>query len=238
MTVFYFTGTGNSLFAAKKIGGDLVSIPHIIDKPQAYSDDVAGFVFPQYAMGLPKMVRKFVSGNKFNAEYVFAVALYSYIHGGSLPELSGIVSLNYGAYLRTPWNFIWAFGAPKDQTKSLRNTEKPLAAIISDISACKQKPVKQSKSVGSATKYFGGSKFSVSDACVRCGLCVKICPAGNIEMLDKPIFGKNCENCFACVNLCPQAAINSSERMKKHRRYHNPFITPEQIAEANNRNES
>ena len=60
MTIFYiynFTGTGNSLWVAKKIaeatGASLVSIPSIIEEKREYKDDVIGFVYPQYAIGLP-----------------------------------------------------------------------------------------------------------------------------------------------------------------------------------------
>jgi len=34
MTVFYFTSTGNSLTVAKAIGGELISIPQVINSPK------------------------------------------------------------------------------------------------------------------------------------------------------------------------------------------------------------
>ena len=71
MTIFYFTGTGNSLFATRKIadstGAKLISIPHVIAERQTYIDDSIGFVYPQYATGLPKMVRGFLLNNTFKA---------------------------------------------------------------------------------------------------------------------------------------------------------------------------
>jgi len=79
MTIFYFTGTGNSLFAACKIadstGAKLISIPQAIHESKLYTDDCIGFVYPQYANGLPKMVRNFISNNEFKAEYFFAINL-------------------------------------------------------------------------------------------------------------------------------------------------------------------
>lgn len=60
MTIFYFTSTGNSLAAAKRIlssesGGTLISIPQVIDSPSLeYSDDVIGIVFPIYGLASPK----------------------------------------------------------------------------------------------------------------------------------------------------------------------------------------
>ncbi len=238
MTIFYFTGTGNSLFVAKKISehsnGNLISIPQIINTPQTYTDDVIGFVFPQYSVGLPKIVRKFAVENKFKAKYIFAVALYAFIKGGALPELNSIVLLNYGAYLKTPNNFIFLFDAPREQEKALRKCEKPLSMIIEEIRLKNTKKIKIGKRIGNATKYFNDNKFSVSDCCVGCGLCSKVCPVGNIEIKNKPVFSKKCEMCFACANLCPQSALNSNKYMASRRRYRNPIITETEIIKSNN----
>lgn len=242
MTIFYFTGTGNALFAAKRIAeatkAELVSIPKVIDSPREHSDNVIGFVYPQYAIGLPKMVRRFVLDNTFKAEYIFAVDLFSFITAGALSEMSGIISLDYGAYLKTPCNFISMFNPPKDVKVAIQKTRPLLDRIIADIKARKIKRIRPSKHVGNATKYFGKNDFKVSDDCVRCGLCVRVCPAGNIVLDERIEFHKLCENCFACVNLCPQRAINSNIRMTKHRRYLNPEIIPDEIAEANDRNKN
>lgn len=47
MKILYFTATGNSLAVAKKLGGELISIPQAIKNNQyEIKDDVIGFVFP------------------------------------------------------------------------------------------------------------------------------------------------------------------------------------------------
>jgi len=237
MTIFYFTGTGNSLFAARKIaestGAELVSIPQAITEQRTYTDTCIGFVYPQYAVGLPKMVRSFILNNTFKADYIFAVDLYAFIRGGALGEIAGIIPLNYGAYLKTPNNFIFALNPPKNPGQVLTKAENRLAEITGDILDRKNKPVKQRESAGNATKYFGKTKFKVTASCTKCGTCAAVCPANNIEVSDKVFFGSNCENCFSCVNLCPEHAIYSSNSMLKRRQYHNPFISADEIAEAN-----
>ena len=36
-------------------------------------------------------------------------------------------------------------------------------------------------------------KFYVTDACISCGKCVKVCPLGNIRLENgRPVWGKNC----------------------------------------------
>ena len=128
MTIFYFTGTGNSLFAARKIadstGAALISIPSAIKEQRTYADGCIGFVYPQYSIGLPKMVRCFILNNTFEADYFFAVDLYAFIRGNALGEIAGIIPLNYGAYLKTPNNFIFALSPPKNPEAKLAKTDK------------------------------------------------------------------------------------------------------------------
>ncbi|MGX7198720.1 EFR1 family ferrodoxin [Enterococcus nangangensis] len=63
--IFYFTGTGNSLYLAKKLGeltGDEVfSIAEIMaGKPMPACEGVVGLVFPTYAWAPPEIVLDFV----------------------------------------------------------------------------------------------------------------------------------------------------------------------------------
>lgn len=85
--IFYLSGTGNSLHAAKVIGEDngleVVSIPSIMNKSQGSNSfslgngEAIGFVFPIYAWGPPGLVLEFIESLKFtnfNNNYIFAIA--------------------------------------------------------------------------------------------------------------------------------------------------------------------
>ena len=44
--------------------------------------------------------------------------------------------------------------------------------------------------------------------CVRCGLCVKICPAENLSLVNQKIIAQNrCIACMRCVHACPVNAF-------------------------------
>jgi len=237
MTIFYFTGTGNSLFAARKIAtsteAKLVSIPQVICEQNTYVDDCIGFVYPQYANGLPKMVRKFIESNTFEADYFFAVNLWSFIHINALGEIASLIPLNYGTYLKTPMNFIFLLNSPKKPSDMLDKAKVRLERVVQDIINRKIKKIKPKKGIGNATKHFGESKFMVSDTCTKCGTCIQVCPASNIALNDSVKFESKCETCYACVNWCPAHAIYSNEATRKRRQYRNPYISLSEIAEAN-----
>jgi len=237
MTIFFFTGTGNSLYAARKIadgvGANLISIPQAIHEQKLYTDDCIGFVYPQYANGLPKMVRKFIEDNRFEADYFFAVNLWSFIHINAIGEIASLLPINYGVYLRTPMNFIFLLNSPKNPTKLIEKADKRIDTIIKYITERKEKSVRARKGIGNATKHFGASKFMLTPHCTKCGTCVKVCPAQNINLNDTVVFGNKCETCYACVNLCPTHAIYSNNATLKRRQYCNPHISVNEIAAAN-----
>jgi Fe-S-cluster-containing hydrogenase component 2 len=57
------------------------------------------------------------------------------------------------------------------------------------------------------------SKFSVNkiylqkDACVSCGICEKVCPAGCIDSKEKSVSNETCIKCLKCLNVCSKNAV-------------------------------
>ena len=89
MTIFYFTATGNSLAVAKRVGGELISIPKALkDGESGYEDDVIGFVFPDFDGSLPRIMTKFMKSKKFKADYFFAIATYGFLPGNTIRDFT------------------------------------------------------------------------------------------------------------------------------------------------------
>ncbi|UDQ98100.1 EFR1 family ferrodoxin [Lentisphaerota bacterium WC36G] len=224
--IFYFTATGNCLEIAQSIGGELISIPEALqEKSFNYQAEEIGFIFPCYALGVPKIVEKFLNKITLKADYVFAVMTYGEHAGGGLKHFQKIcnknkITLSYCEQIKMLDNFIPFFDIAK-QIKNLpkKNIEQHKQTIVNDIAKkvcyCRKiNPLTALLSLIPQTAYklFDNGKFDkkfkVDDNCNSCGLCAKICPTQNITIESKPIFKHNCSSCLACTHRCPQNAIH------------------------------
>ena len=72
--LFNFTGTGNSLYAAKHLDAERSSIPQVMRGPQLeFTADAIGIVCPVYGHEVPPMVRDFLHRAKFHTGYFYMV---------------------------------------------------------------------------------------------------------------------------------------------------------------------
>ena len=75
--VFYFTGSGNSLYVAKHLSEKPLSIPQVLQGDQfEFEADEIGFVFPDYQGRAPSIVQEFAQKVKLKANYMFTVITY------------------------------------------------------------------------------------------------------------------------------------------------------------------
>jgi ferredoxin len=238
MVIYYFSGTGNSLKAARDIAAKCGGTIQAIREPLTAAEhtDAVGFVFPCYFGGLPNIVERFIAGSSFDADYFFTVVTFGGTVGNSVYDVYSLLAdkgltLNYGRGVRAYPNYIAKYPMFRNTRAAARSQDRKVAAIAEDIAARKESaPPKRSAFLaqmrdGRSALAALDAEFSVSDSCVSCGLCVRLCPVGNIELADgKPTFLHKCEQCMACVQLCPERAINTPKTLKR-RRYHHPDVT-------------
>lgn len=251
MKTFYFTASGNNLYVAKRIGGELYSIPHMLKTGEnTFEDEAIGFVFPCYALGVPKIVKDFIQGSTFKAKYFFAIMTYGNMAAGGLKHMEEIggkahIQFNYTNELLMIDNYLPIFKM-EDQLKkeATKNIEEHLDQIVSDIVDRRNVTVNKNVAVGIFSKLINhfyaanytaeDKKFIVLDNCNSCKVCEKVCPRNNIAVKAKPDFQHNCENCYACIHHCPQRAITlKAERSRE--RFINQHVELKEIIAANNR---
>jgi ferredoxin len=260
--IYYFTGTGNSLAAAKKTAavlGDCELVPVAsLEKTRGDITPQAGrvgIVCPVYFSGLPLMVASFAGRLDHAAvQYVFAVVT----HGGggesaALRQLDSILrkrqgrGLDAGFGVAMPGNYILMYESPagKEQGEILAKADEEIERITEPVSRCEKRDLPSSfvPRVLHALIYpwftshvhDDDRKFSVSEKCTSCGTCVAICPAKNIELVnEKPVWKHHCELCCGCIHNCPVGAIQAGPRTATRLRYRNPAVT---IAELKQRTE-
>ncbi|OPY38214.1 MAG: NADH-plastoquinone oxidoreductase subunit [Methanoregula sp. PtaU1.Bin051] len=251
--IYYFTGTGNSLAAAKKIAAalgktELVPIATLMDTPGDImpAAERVGIAFPVYFAGLPAMVASFAARLRFReAAYVFAVATFGGAGAASaLRQLDGILRENSsrgpdaGFAVRMPGNYILMYESPKGEKRAamLATADGEIARIADAVQKCRKQELPRSlfEQVIHALMYRwfisrarGKDRiFTVSEKCTACGTCVSVCPAKNIELVDKkPVFLHHCEVCCACIHNCPAQAIEAGTKTERRQRYRNPEVT-------------
>jgi ferredoxin len=255
MKIFYFTATGNSLYVAKRIGGELCSIPQMLKEGKLeFGDEAIGFVFPCYGFGLPRIVIDFLQKSKFEAKYFFAIMTYGNKAASGLRHLEGVgskagIQFDYTNEVLMIDNYLPLFKIEAQLEKeSSKNIEEKLDEIVSDIQGRQKKlttkgitSVVISKLIHNLfSKYqldAGDKQFIVRNNCNSCKVCEKVCPKNNIKVGIKPEFLHRCDGCYACIHHCPQNAIHlKSER--SNARFINQNVKLKEIIDANNQHNS
>jgi ferredoxin/protein involved in ribonucleotide reduction len=256
MKTCYFTATGNSLYVARRIGGELLSIPKLMREGKIeIKDDVVGIVCPIYGGQMPKMVRAFMDKAKIEAGYVFFVYTYGTSYSvakanAALAAGETKLSLDYVNAIRMVDNYLPGFEMKHQiETAGKKHIEEQIDKACRDISGRVVNvggvgPVKKAGlSVvnglikGSILKDKTARKYRVSDACTRCGLCARVCPADNITVDSKVRFGDKCEVCYACLHICPKNAIHLRFE-RSSARFRNEHVSVKDIIAANERPET
>lgn len=97
--VFYFTGTGNCLYAARHFSDVPVSIPQVMRGTQRqFSDDAIGIVCPVYAGEPPKMVKQFLRESSFQTNYFYFILTYGF-DATDAPEFTARLAAEAGIHV-------------------------------------------------------------------------------------------------------------------------------------------
>ncbi len=253
--IFYFSGTGNSLYAAKYLAehtGENVLInmaDAVREKKFEYMQqpgEKIGFVFPVYFGGMPSVVAEFVGKFRLQSDevpYVYVLVTYGGKAGGSVQAFQSALDRRYvtltAAFgVKMPDNYVCMYD-PATEEKArdvLGAAEADLVYAVLQINDRKNPGIPHTMmdtvmTAGMQVAYRMMRKtasFKVDNDCIGCGLCEKVCPVNAIEMVDyKPVWVKaECVHCTACINRCPVHNIQYGDKTKKRGRYVHPILKP------------
>lgn len=247
--VFYFTATGNSLFVAKRLDNNPVSIPQV-QSGSVFEDDSIGIVSPVYCEEIPKIVLNFLKSSKFKADYLYMILTYGKDDGDSAEytyrqcnEFG--LSFDFIATIKMVDNYLPNFDM-NEEKKIDKKIEDQLSAILLDLESRKRgiSPATDAgrelhKQIAEMNRLFpsfnDGSALRVTEKCIGCGICEKVCPIGNFNVTGRTArrTDNKCEFCLACIQNCPNGAIALEKECNPGARYRNENITLGEIIKAN-----
>lgn len=218
--VFYFSGTGNSLYIAKRIAAGcndtVVSIPDCVLHDR-YSFSVkegesVGFVFPVIACAPPDLVTKFIKRLQFPAgkpQY-----LYSVFNCAGSPEYTSRIMKETSKKAGIPIQGFFSVLMPGNYITKKRHLPQEKVKHSFFLSYVVHKLAVLEKN----------EPFVFGDACIGCGKCAAICPMEAITLRDgRPTRDQaNCAFCLGCVNVCPTHALQVGKKTQGNPQYINP----------------
>lgn len=236
MLGIYFSGTGNSKFAAECFcqNYDKDSKALSIEDQDAISEikrsDLLVFSYPVQYSTVPKILRDFITKNNelWMNKKVFIIATMGLFSGDGSGILGRLLhgfgaEVIGGLHLKMPDSIgdEKALKRPLEKNKELvRAAElkiKESVSLLKEGNPTREGlgPLYQMAGLFGQRLYFGhktkeySSKLKINaDKCVGCGLCVKLCPMNNITVASgKAVSGNQCTMCYRCINKCPKQAI-------------------------------
>ncbi|HAZ30496.1 TPA: 4Fe-4S ferredoxin [Candidatus Acetothermia bacterium] len=259
-TLYYFTGTGNSLACARAIAAglgdaDLVPISSLRGEERVrVLTERVGIVCPVYFYTLPLIVREFIPRLDLSGvRYAFLVATMgglpglAVLHGEELFKKAG-GDLHAGFAVRMFANYIAEYnvrgeGAVRAMGRRMERRVKEIVPTVQAERCHLERGWPFDRLLSRAMFALLGRKFvetartrdrlfTADPSCNRCGTCARVCPVENVRLVEgRPEWLGHCEQCFACIHFCPVAAIQiRGKRTRLRGRYHHPDVTVEDIA--------
>lgn len=247
--IYYFTGTGNSLWVSRELARRLDDEVRLISLGSEYClpdslCDRVGIVFPVHIWGLPRCVVDFVGKlEKQPSRYIFALAVNAGQVAATLLQMQkklavNEVELSAGFDVKMPSNYIpWRGAQPKPEQDALfLKARQKIDRIAERIQHREMGPIEKGpgwQNVAFTIVYnltFSrvpklGKYLRADFNCNGCGVCADICPASNIHMeAGRPVWEAHCEQCLACLQWCPQTAVQYANKTAGKERYHHPEV--------------
>ncbi len=243
--ILYFSGTGNSAYAAKRIGAqlndetlNLFEKIRTSDFSELRSSRPWIIAAPTYAWRIPRIVQKWLEHTTLSGSrdiyFVMTCGGSMGNAGKYLENLCSKKGMNYRGCIgiTMPENYIALFSTPtKEKALQLIGQAEN---VIDQAAACIKKDTpfpqpaltfidKINSSIVNILFYpvfVHAKKFYATANCISCGKCAGVCPLQNIHLENgRPVWKNHCTHCMACICRCPKEAIEYGKHSQNLPRY-------------------
>ena len=238
--IYYFSGTGNSKYVAQRLAGALNDTLCDMATTDIRCTDskTLGFVMPVYYWGIPNIVLNFLKDFRMsNWPYVYLV----FTCGGSTgaagkmfeKALGRKTDAQFSVLMPDTWTPMFDVSDKTKMEQILDAAEPKIDEIIGKVEKQAKGDFNRHKGFTPLTPLVYPSykrqttlNFTVSEDCISCGLCEKLCPSGIIKLENgKPVWTSDkCAFCLGCLHRCPKFAIQFGGKTKKHGQFYNPRV--------------
>jgi len=227
---------------AQELGNtSVVPIKKVIREQLKSPMDCVGIVFPCYFGALPPIVAEFIKKlSDARMNYIYAIVTCNDFPGGALSIVQNILKkegkkLKAGFSITMPGNYLPMYAPlPKDKQQERFDSAKSKVIHIANIVKNREENLEISL-FGRLLSFMQkrnnqklperDKKFWTDENCNSCGICEKVCPVKNIEMVEgKPRWRHKCQQCLACLHWCPEVSIQVEKKTIGRARYQNPEI--------------
>lgn len=233
--VLFFSATGNTEFIARqlalKLGDDCLNLLDRVkrgDHTPLHSDKPFIICAPVYVCEMPRFLAKYLKQQTFTGSrevyFIFTSGGYAGISGQLAKAMVRKKKMKYlgHAEFKMPRNYVANDHYPmlpaEQVQERILNSCRHLEEVVADIQAGRKLKARHVwlletiitvpfNPVWSKLKY-KTDDFYVTEGCVGCGRCERLCPLNNISLKErKPVWGQECTHCMACIANCPTEAI-------------------------------
>ena len=247
--IIYYSSTGNSEYAARALAAqlgdpDVLSVLNYVRSKRpvrAESERPYVAVMPVYISTIPDFLREalenaVLTGNR-KLYFVMTCAGNTSAAGHAAKKIAEKLKMEYMGvvHLSMPQDYLMYFEVKSDEENMAKfNAAAGMIPQIADairrgeplqekeVSAFHALTVRSTEAIFQKI-LMDPRKFRVTDKCVSCGVCARVCPMCCIEIKNqKPSWSGQCVHCTACINNCPMGAIEYGKRTEQKRRYKAP----------------
>lgn len=231
----YLSGTGNTKHCIEKFVGILeptatvlpIESSEVVEMIQKEEDIILGY--PTQFSNAPFMVRDFINTNQtiWKNKNIFCINTMGAFSGDGTGCCARLLK-KYGANITGGLQIKMPDSVC--DSKLLKKTEQKNRAIVkaADIKIEKwcQKikqgifPSEGLHQMDHIKGLFGqrlwfykktktySNQIKINNDCIKCGLCIKLCPMKNLSLQDGKIVGNDkCTMCYRCISHCPKKAL-------------------------------